>query len=231
MRQIKFHRFSARNVTCLAAFMALLLLLSGCAVTPPKVDPYSTLLPAGRKLVDGATSISVAGFKQETAYLVVGANFVTYVDVWSKFQKMAEEGNGNLVYSKAFLLDNVAQWSPARATALVSSGLQRHFRNIVVVDDLAEARTRGAKWIVMFDHAFVQVSTLTATWENSTSIDLLDGNFRRVVASAVFERKDYGGAMNESDVYRFGVYRGEDVLRTVKSAQSQFDAKLAGLSR
>ena len=204
----------------------LILLGSGCAVTPPKVDPYSTLLPAGRKVVDGTASFSAASLKQETAYLVVGANFVTYIDVWNKFQKSAERG-GNIVYSKAFMLEILAQWSPARTTALVATGLQKHFRNVVAVDDLAEAQAKSAKWIVMFDHAFVQTSTATATWTNSTSIDLLDSTFRRVVAAAFSEHRDYGAAWGDGDVQRFSKYRGEDVLRTVKAAIAQFDAKLA----
>ena len=210
---------------CSACVVLLLLLGSGCAVTPPKVDPYSTLLPAGTKVVDGTASFSAASLKQETAYLVVGANFVTYADVWNKFQKSAEEG-GNLVYSKAFLLEIQAQWSPTRTTSLVATDLQKHFRKIIVVNDLAEARAQGAKWIVMFDHAYVQTSTATATWTNSTTIDLLDSNFRRVVAAAFSEHKDYGAAWSDGDVQRFSRYRGEDVLRTVKATIAQFDAKL-----
>jgi hypothetical protein len=204
----------------------LILLGSGCAITPPKVDPYSTLLPAGTKVVDSMASFSAASLKRETAYLVVGANFVTYADVWNKFQKSAEEG-GNLVYSKAFLLEIQAQWSPTRTTALVATDLQKHFRKIIVVNDLAEARAQGAKWIVMFDHAYVQTSTATATWTNSTTIDLLDSNFRRVVAAAFSEHKDYGAAWGDGDVQRFSKYRGEDVLHSVKAALILFDTKLA----
>ena len=227
------HRFyfltSSRIVQ--SAFAALLLLLiGGCAVTPPRVDPYATLLPAGAKLADGVATFAASDLKQETAYLVVGANFNTYAEVWTKFQKSVEGGSGNLVYSKAFLLDGMAQWSPAKITSLVVTSLQKKFRNVIVVNDLAEAKDKRAKWIVMFDHAFVQTSTLTATWTNSTSIDLLDNNFRRVAATAISEHKDYGGANDEADVKRFMGYRGDDILRTVKAAVSQFEGKLSGTS-
>ena len=70
----------------------------------------------------------------------------------------------------------------------------------------------------MFDHAYVQTSTATSTWTNSTSIDLLDENFRRVVAAAFSEHKDYGLSWSESDVKRFMKYRDEDLLRSVKTA-------------
>lgn len=38
--------------------------------------------------------------------------------------------------------------------------------------------------VVMFDYAHVDPSNLIASWTNSTAIDLLDGDFRRVVAAA-----------------------------------------------
>lgn len=237
MKQAKCCFFSTICHIGQSAFVVFILILgSGCAVTPPRVDPYSTLLPTGTKVADSTAPFFTANLKQETAYLVVGANFVTYADVWNKFQQQAEKGGlGNLVYSKAELLEFQAQWSPARTTSLVVTDLQKHFRNIVVVNDLAEAQAKNAKWVVMFDHAFVQTSTATATWTNSTSIDLLDGNFRRVVAAAFSERKDYGAAWGEDDVHRFSRYRGEDVLRSVNAALNQFDAKLAasrqGISR
>ncbi len=212
---------------CLASIsIGLALFASGCAVTPPRVDPYSTLLPPGQKVADSPTTFSPASLKQETAYLVVGANFIAYVDAWNKFQKSAEQG-GNLAYSQAFLLQVQEQWSPAKTTSLVVTSLQKHFRDIVVVDDLAEARAKRANWVVVFDHAFIQTSTATATWTNSTSIDLLDGTFSRVVASAVSEHKDYGAAWNgESDVKRFARNRGDDVVRSVRAAIRQFDTRL-----
>lgn len=207
--------------------MAALLLASvGCAVTPPKVDPYSTLLPPGRAISDRAGGVSTAGLKQSTAFLVVGANFVAYSETWSKFQKSAEAG-GNLVYSRAFLLDLQAQWSPARITSLVVESLRRRFKDVVVVDDLADARDKGATWIVMFDHAFVQTSTATATWANATTIDLLDKDLRRVLAATFTESKDYGAAWSEADVQRFAQHRGNDIVRSVNGAIAQFDTKLA----
>lgn len=227
MKQVHYRNDSTIGRIGLRACVALLLIVgSGCAVTPPRVDPYSTLLPAGRTVTDGATSFSAASLKNETAYLVVGANFVTYADIWGQFQKNAEQ-SFNLVYSREFLLNGMAQWSPTKTTSLVTDNLKKHFRNIVVVNDLAEARAKNAKWVVMFDHAYVQASTATATWTNTTSIDLLDNKFRRVLAAMSSEHKSYGGAWSAGDAQRFMVYRGEDVLRTVKAALVDFDTKLA----
>lgn len=226
MKQSNCYFSTISRIRCCACVTFLLVWVSGCAVTPPKVDPYSTLLPSGMKVVDGSAAFSAASLKQETAYLVVGANFITYTDVWNKFQKNAEEG-GNLYYSKAFMIDAMAQWAPTRTTSLVATKLQKHFRKVIVVNDLVEAQAQSAKWIVMFDHAFVQTSTATATWTNSTSIDLLNSNLRRVVAAEYSEHKDYGGAWSIGDAQRFMVYRGEDVLRSVNAALVQFDTKLA----
>ena len=209
-----------------AILAVLLFVSSGCAVTPPKVDPYSTLLPAGRTILDGTASFSAAGLKQSTAYLVVGANFVTYTDVWNKFQKSAEAGE-NLYWSQAFLIEVQAQWSPAKTTSLVVEELRKRFKDVVVVDDLAEAQSKRAQWVVMFDHAFVQISTATATWTNSTSIDLLDEKFRRVVATSTSEYKDYGQSWSDGDAARFMKYRGDDVVRSVRTAIAQFDAQVA----
>jgi len=47
------------------------------------------------------------------------------------------------------------------------------------------------------------------------------------VAASFSERKDHGAAWSEADVQRFGRYRGDDILRSVNAAISQFDAKLA----
>jgi hypothetical protein len=101
-----------------------------------------------------------------------------------------------------------AQWAPTRVTELASASLQKHFKTVVVVNDLAAARDKKAKWVVMFDHAFVQTSTATATWTNTTNVDLLDGNFKRVTAASFTEHKDYGGAWLPGDGERFAVYRG-----------------------
>ncbi len=228
MKHFNLSFVSLRNrLARVISLLAVIVLASGCAVTPPMVDPYSTLLPAGRKVEDSTIRLSPAQLKNETAYLVVGANFTTYAEVWSKFQESAEKGGfANLAYSKEQLLNFQAQWAPTRVTSLVVTELQKHFRKIEVVNDLAEAKARKARWIVMFDHAHVQTSTATATWENITSMDLLDGNLRRVVATAASERKEHGAAWSNADAARFMVYRGQDILRTVNMALVQFNTKL-----
>ncbi len=221
------HRFipaTSRNIL----LATLLLLVSGCAVTPPMVDPYSTLLPAGRKISDSNTRLSAAQLKNETVHLVVGANFATYAEVWGKFQGAAEKGGfANLAYSKETLLNFHAQWAPTRVTSLVVTELQKNFRKIVVVNDLAEAQAQKAKWIVMFDHAHIQASSATATWDNTTTIDLLNSNFQRVLSASHSEHKAHGAAWGAADAQRFMVYRGQDILRTVNTALAKFNANLA----
>jgi len=210
----------------------LLLLVSGCAaLTPPKVDPYSTLLPAGAKLVDATASFSAPNLKQDTVYLVVGSNFVTYAEMWNKGQKFAEEYGGGISYSKADFLEWQARWSPARTTSLVVAVLQKHFRNVVSVTDLAEAQAKSAKWTAMFDVAHVVPSAMTCSWTNSTSIDLLDGKFRRVAAVTVSQDKNYGMPLTDGAVHQCQRDRGEDLVRNVNAALVQFDIKLAAAAQ
>ncbi len=219
---------SRRGQLGLSACLPLLLLLaSGCALTPPMVDPYSTLLPAGRKVADSHTRISPAQLKHETAYLVVGANFITYAEVWKKFDDQSKTTSfANLAYSNGTLQYFSAQWSPTRVTSIVVTEMQKHFRKIVVVNDLAEAQARKARWIIMFDHAHVQTSTASATWSNTTTIDLLNSNFQRAVSASHTENSSHGLAWGNDDAKRFMKYRGEDILRTVNTALTQFGSKL-----
>ncbi len=208
--------------------VGLVLLWSGCGVTGgtlPKGDPYATLLPAGTNVVDSTAPFSAANLKQETAYLVVGENFVNYVDVWNKIRKIAEQ-DGNLPFSQAAMLEMSDRWSPARTTGMVIASLQKHFKNIVAVDDLADARTKGAKWIVMFDHAYIQPSWMTTTWTNTTTIDLMDNNFRRVAGGRFSELKHHDVGAGGAEALRITRLLGEDVQRSVNAAIAQFDAKM-----
>ncbi len=225
MHQVLRNFFSTTSRNVLLA--ALLLLVSGCAVTPPMVDPYSTLLPAGRKIADSGTRLSAAQLKNETVYLVVGANFVTYAEVWGKKQKQFEAGGiVTLVENKEDLLNWQAQWSPTRVTTLVVTELQKHFRKIVVVNDLAGAQAQKAKWIVMFDHAHVQPTSFTATWTNTTTIDLLDGQLRRMVSATFSETMAHGQRWGSSDGNRIMLAKSTDIVRSVNTALAQFNAKL-----
>jgi len=215
-------------ISHLALLLGLFTLLGGCAVSPPMVDPYSTLLPAGRKVSDSHTRLSPAHLKRETAYLVVGANFVTYAEVWKKFDDQSKSTSfANLAYSSDTLQYFSAQWSPTRVTSMVVTELQKHFRKIVVVNDLAEAHARNARWIVMFDHAYVQTSTASATWSNTTTIDLLDSSFRRVLSASHTENSSHGLAWSNADAKRFMRLRGEDILRTVNTTLAQFRTKMS----
>ena len=205
--------------------VGLVLLGSGCGGTLPKVDPYATLLPAGTNVVDSTAPFSAATLKRETAYLVVGTNFVNYADVWNKYRKIAEQG-GNLAFNQAAMLEMSDRWSPARTTGLVIASLQKHFKNIVAVDDLADARTKGAKWIVMFDHAYIQPSWMTTTWTNTTTIDLMDNNFRRVADGRFSELKHHDVGAGEAEALRITRLLGDDVQRSVNAAIAQFEAKM-----
>jgi len=200
----------------------------GCGGTLPKVDPYATLLPAGTTVVDSTAPFSAVTLKRETAYLVVGTNFVNYVDVWNKIRKIAEQ-KGNLAFNRAAMLEMSDRWSPARTTGLVIGSLKKHFKNIVVIDDMADARTKGAKWIVMFDHAYVQPSWTTTTWTNTTTIDLLNSNFRRFADGKFSELKHHDEGTGEAAALRITQLLGDDVLRSVNAAIAQFDARLAAL--
>jgi hypothetical protein len=224
MNQCKGNCFSTMIRGTLVA--GLVLLGYGCGGTLPKVDPYASLLPAGTTVVDSTAPFSAATLKPETGYLVVGTNFVNYVDVWSKTRKTAEQG-GNLAFSQASMLEMSDRWSPARTTGLVIASLQKHFKNVVVVEDLADARTKGAKWIVMFDHAYIQPSWMTTTWTNTTTIDLLNNNFRRVADGKFSEIKHHDVGSGEAAALRITQLLGDDVLRSVNAAIAQFDAKLA----
>jgi len=208
---------------CAALWVAL---VTGCGGTLPKVDPYATLLPAGVVLVDRTVHFSAASLKSETAHLVVGANFVSYVELWTKLNKQAEQGPIPFS-SRAVMLEMSAQWSPAKTTGMVVTSLQKHFKDVVVVDDFVDARAKGAKWIVMFDHAFVQPSWMTTTWTNTTTIDLLDGSIRRVAGASFSEVKRYDEGVGEAAALRITRNAGDDVLRSVNGALAQFEAKLA----
>ncbi len=222
--------FFARGGLARFFLLPLFLMMTGCALTPPMVDPYSTLLPAGRKVVDSNAHLSAAQLKNETVYLVVGANFVNYAEVWNKHQQTAEKGGfANLAYSKETLLNFQAHWAPTRVTSLVVTELQKHFRKVVVVNDLAEAQAQRARWIVMFDHAHEHPTTATATWTNTTSIDLLDSQFRRVLAASFSEKMAHGTNWGPSDTQRIIKARGTDIVRCVETALAQFNTKLTAV--
>ena len=203
-----------------------LVLLAGCGGTLPKVDPYSGLLPAGTSVVDSKTPFTAASLKRETAHLVVGGNFVNYADVWEKVRENAGKSG---VFSRAAELEMSDRWSPARTTGLVTASLQKHFKDIVVVSDLADARAKRAKWIVMFDHAYIQPAWAVPTYTNTTTIDLLDNNLQRVVGGMFSEQKQHAVSAvgGQAEGLRLTRLLGDDVLRSVNAAILEFDAKLA----
>jgi len=214
-----------------ASLMGLFLLLSGCAVTPPRVDPYSSLLPAGTKVVDDKKAQSTANIKNEEAFFVLGANFYNFEEAWYKIRKSLDGVSGAMFsassgISREEVIEITEQWSPQRVATLVSNGLRPHFKKITKVDSLGEAKAQNARWIIVFDHAFVQTSSATATWTNTTNIDLLDNGFKRVVAASFTERMAHGIAMNNNDQKRLMKLRGVDLARSVESALTDFNTKL-----
>src|SRR6185436_6368852 len=54
-----------------------------------------------------------------------------------------------------------------------------------------------------------------------------DEKFRRVVATSTSEYKDYGQSWSDGDAARFMKYRGDDVVRSVRTAIAQFYAQVA----
>jgi hypothetical protein len=205
-----------------------LAMLSGCAVSGPMVDPYTGLLPSGVKLAESNLRLSKDALKQQNVYMVLGANYVNYREMWDKFQKMADDPSVflRLAYSQAEMQAFQVYWSPQRTTGLVTSMLQQHFRAVNVVNDLAEATDKGAEWIVVFDHAFVQPTTATASWTNTTTIDLLSRSLVRVMRAQVSEAQQRGIAWGSSDVHRLTRQRGDDIVGCITKAVTQFDARI-----
>lgn len=216
----------------LVAAMATVVVLAGCAVGKPRIDTYSGLLPAGATPVPQGLAPRTGQFKSETAYVVLGANYLNYSDTWAKYQKAADEGGfANLAYSKDELQAFQRFWSPSRTTSLVVDTLKKHFADVRMADDLAHAKEQGARWIVVYDHYF-QPERMTASWANHTTFDLLSAERLQLVARAeISETKSYGIAMGAADVHRHQRQLGEDLVGSITRALTQFDGKLSALDQ
>lgn len=222
-------RRASRRLACCVLLALPLVLLTGCQITPPRVDPYTGLIQAGTALRSDSNPISRSGTARETVYLVLGANYLEYQKANDKFMKMAESGSlmptmAGLSMDEFRAMHNA--WAPKRTTSLVVDTLRKHFARVQVADDFAEAQANGAQWIVLYDHAHVQTSTATASWSNTTSIDLLTRDLVKVVGADSHEDKSYGAAWGNGDVLRFARYRGEDIVRSITTALLRFDARL-----
>lgn len=210
---------------------ATVVVLTGCAVGQPRVDTYSGLLPAGVTPAPQTLAPRTGQFRDQTAYVVLGANYLSYSDTWAKFQKIADGGGfANLVYSSDELQAFQRFWSPTRTTSLVVDTLKKHFADVRMADDLAQAKEQGARWIVVYDHFFQQPTTMTATWTNHTTFDLLSaGRLQRVARAEFAETQSRGIAMGSADVHRLTRQRGEDVVGCISRALQEFDRKLIAL--
>lgn len=81
--------------------MATIVALTSCAIGQPHVDTYSSLLPVGITPAPQPLAPRTGQFRTQTAYVVLGANYLSYNDTWTKLQKMADEGGfANLVYNR-----------------------------------------------------------------------------------------------------------------------------------
>lgn len=217
------------RLLCFSACFALV----GCQVTPPRIDPYSGLLAANTRPTSSSMKPAKADLSAQTVYVVVGANYVTYADAWNK---MTERGRNPLAYmlvpgGKDLLEFAAASWSPERTNSIVIDMLKKHFKEVRVVDDFGAARKLGASWIVMYDHAYVQTSTATASWTNVTTIDLLTRDLQKAIGVEVTESSAYGAAWGPDDSHRFSKLRGEDIVKTITAASRQFDQKLTAIAQ
>lgn len=120
----------------------------------------------------------------------------------------------------------IANWAPNKKIDGVSKMLKRHFAEVGAASDLADARAKGAEWIVIFDHAFEQPTTATATWTNTTQIDLLDKNLARVVTAKTSEKKEHGAAHNDQRWREILQLRGDDVTACIERTSADFEVKL-----
>ncbi len=211
--------------------ISIAVVLTGCAVGKPRVDMYNGLLPDG--VTPAATTLAprTGQFRNQTVYIVLGANYLSYSETWAGFQKIADEGGfANLAYTREELQAFQRFWSPERTTSLVVDTLKKHFADVRVADDLAQAKELGARWIVVYDHSYRQPTTATATWTNHTVIDLLSADRLQLIARAeVSETQSRGIAMGSSDVHRLTRQRGEDLVGCITRAAQQFDRKLSAL--
>lgn len=74
--------------------------------------------------------------------------------------------------------------------------LKKHFADVRMADDLAHAKEQGARWIVVYDHFFQQPTTMTATWTNHTTFDLLSADrLQLAVRAEITETQSRGIAM------------------------------------
>lgn len=207
--------------------------LSGCSVTPQRVDPYTGLLPTGASIQNAPERLlRTSVLKKEKVYVVTGANFEAYAQTWEKVDKQVKGGSiALLVNSQAELNRMQEAWSPAFATNKLVLMLKKYFGEVVIASDLADARSKNASWVVLFDHAFEQPTTATATWTNTTVVDLLDDKLHRLVHGEYSAKKDYGMAWGNSDVMRFSVNRGKDIQESADKGVANFEEKLKVILR
>ena len=212
--------------------VSFLLMLGGCSVTKERVDPYAGLLPTGyQQTKSNITSINKADLQKSKVFVVTGANFEHYSETWNVFDKQIKSGSvSDLVYSRAELERMQSSWSPALATNNLVLTLKNVFGEVQIVEDLATAKSNQANWIVMFDHAFEQPSTASATWTTTTQIDLLDGSLNLVASSRSSSKHSHGIAWGSADVMRLSVQRGTDIKNSIDEAMGKFRLSLESLT-
>lgn len=206
--------------------LGAIILTTGCVSLPPRVDPYSGLLPAGKVLESAREDLtfSRADLKRSTAYVVTGANFEAYSALW----KQMEERNrgGNFGYNAKQMAIISASWNPSLTTTRLAEVLSRYFKEVEVVSDLAEAQRRNAQWIVLFDHALEYPQPGFPVWINTTVVELLDGKLLRFSKGEHMERKEYPAPFSDAQVMRNMGFQAKDVQTVADRAMVAFEDSL-----
>jgi len=206
--------------------LSAIVVTSGCVGLPPRVDPYSGLLPAGkvREVVQENMTFSRAELKRSTVYVVTGANFETYAAIWKETEQ--RNRGGNMAYNREDMARIYASWAPSLTTTRLAEVLRRYFKEVEVVSDLAQAQTRNAQWIVMFDHALEYPNPGAANWINTTVVELLDGKLMLFSKGEASVRNDYGLAWDHAQVMRNMDQHAKDVRAVADRALAVFEESL-----
>ena len=207
--------------------------LSGCAISEPRVDPYSGLISAKMKIEDYTPRpIESSLWKRQPVYLVTGANFESYAKAWNVMNERLKSPIGAVsVYSRAHINEMMDSWSPTRATSNIVIILNKYFDKVIPVSDLAAARDKKASWIVLFDHTFYQASTASTNYTNTTVIDLLNSDLKRAIHSEFQASKEFGTVWDEADVKKFEKQRAIDIQDSLIRAGTDFEKKLSSISK
>lgn len=168
-----------RRVTIVKIFLFAIwsgvVVLAGCYSPPIRVSSYQDLTQHG-KIEDVLGGYELpSDLRGEKVFLVTGANYEIYISNWDKEDQKIQTGAmaGLLNFRKELAVMHEST-SPESITGLVVLSLHRFFGKIEPVRDFSEARARHARWMILIDFSRVGDGYMT-------TLDLLDGNMRRLV--------------------------------------------------